>query len=69
MSKKTLDRDLAAAIHQITERYITSQEGTPTHEIKTKLAKKRDLLEEAAREGYLRNTGAKYFPCFMAVGL
>src|SRR5260370_29810380 len=69
MSKKTLDRDLAAAIHQITERYITSQEGTPTHEIKTKLAKKRDLLEEAAREGCLRNRGEKDFACLMGVGL
>jgi hypothetical protein len=67
MPRKTLDRDLVEAIRQITDRYINSREGTPAHLIKTKLDKKRDLLEEAVRDEYLRYTGPEYFPRFLAL--
>src|SRR5712692_1319213 len=69
MRRKTIGRELMAAIRQITDRYITLREGTPAHVIKTKLGKKRDLLEEAVRRGYLRYTGPKYFPRCLALDL
>ncbi|HVS86612.1 MAG TPA: serine/threonine-protein kinase [Candidatus Acidoferrum sp.] len=69
MSQKALDRDLAAVIRQITDRYITIREGTPAHIAKTQLGKKRELLEQADRDGYLRYTGPKYFPRFLALDL
>jgi serine/threonine protein kinase len=69
MSQKTLDRDLVAVIRQITDRYITLRDGTPAHIAKTQLGKKRQLLEQADRDGYLRYTGPKYFPRFLALDL
>jgi hypothetical protein len=69
MSKKVLDRDLAAVIRQILERYVTLREGTPAHIAKTQLGRKRGLLEQADRDGYLRYTGPKYFPRFLALDL
>jgi hypothetical protein len=69
MSRKRLDQDLAAVIRQITDRYITLREGMPAHIAKTQLGKKRELLEQADRDGYLRYTGPKYFPRFLALDL
>jgi hypothetical protein len=69
MSRRALDRDLVRVIRQITDRYITLREGMPAHIAKTQLGKKRVLLEQADRDGYLRYTGPKYFPRFLALDL
>ncbi|SRR6266566_2457318 len=67
MLSKTLDSDLIAVIRQITDRYITTQQGTPVHAVKTQLGNKRHLLEEAVRDKYLLDIGPKYFPRFRAL--
>jgi serine/threonine protein kinase len=67
VSKTVLDRDLVAAIRQISDRWITLREGTPVHVAKTQLGKKHNLLEEAVRNRYLQSIGPKYFPCFRAL--
>jgi len=69
MSKKALDQDLVGVIRQITDHYIATREGTPSHIARTRLGKKRALLEQADRDGYLRYTGPKYFPRFLALDL
>ncbi len=69
MSPKTIDPDLLAAMRQVTSHYIKLREGTPAHLIKTQLGKKRHLLEEASRDGYLLWTGPRYFPCYPALEL
>src|SRR6266403_556873 len=69
MPKKALDRDLAAAIRQIAERYINHREGTPAHRAKTQLGKKWRLLDQADHDGYIRWTGPQYFPRFLALDL
>jgi len=67
MPDKALDQDLVAAIRKITDRFITSRDGTPKHISKRELGKKHDLLEQAVRDGYLQDIGPRYFPCFQAL--
>ena len=69
MPQLILDRVLADAIRLITDRFISTREGTPAHLIKTQLGKKRHLIEQAVRNKYLRDTGLRYFPCFRALDL
>jgi len=69
MSPKALDSDLVDVIRQITDRYITSREGTSVHTAKTQLGNKRNLLDEAVRDKYLLDIGPKYFPRFRALEL
>jgi hypothetical protein len=69
MPQKALDSDLVTAIREITDRFITSREGTPVHIAKSKLGKKHNLLEEAVRDRYLQDIGPKYFPSFQAIEL
>jgi hypothetical protein len=69
MLETPIDKDLAAALRRITDRYIRLRQGTPAFELKTKLDKKRHLLSEAANEKYIRNLGEQYFPCFRALEL
>jgi len=67
MPSKTRDPDLIAVIRQTTDRYITTQKGTPVHAAKTQLGNKRLLLEEAVRDKYLLDIGSEYFPRFRAL--
>src|SRR6266849_10288602 len=62
-------RTQVAAIRRITDRFITSREGTQRYTAKTELGKKHNLLEEGVRNGYLQNIGPKYYPCFLALEL
>lgn len=68
MSKLEELRDPAAkaVMREIAGRFVSSVKGTPVHEAKAALARKRHLLDELVQLGFLRFMGDKYFPGFLA---